>query len=54
MPQESESLPDLPDMIDCGLGLTEALAFWSRMMNQPQVPAREWWEKLRSLRPLPQ
>lgn len=44
-------LPDLPEMIDSGLSLTEALAFWSRMMAKPGMQPQEWWDRLKSLRP---
>jgi hypothetical protein len=40
-------LPDLPDIQAAGMGLTEALAWWSRMKNTPGHPAAYWWQKLR-------
>jgi hypothetical protein len=41
-------LPDLPDMVNAGMGLTEALAFWNYMMNTPGHPAEYWWARLTS------
>jgi hypothetical protein len=43
----SDRLPDLPDMLAMGMGLTDALAFWSEMMNSPKKPANHWWEQIR-------
>ena len=40
-------LPDLPDMMAMGMGLTEALAFWNEMMNSPQKPTSFWWDQIR-------
>jgi hypothetical protein len=40
--------PDLPDIMDAGFGLTEALAWWNEMMRDPQRPTAYWWEKLKS------
>jgi hypothetical protein len=42
-----ENLPDLPDMMAAGMGLTEALAFWSRMMNSHEHDSADWWHKMR-------
>lgn len=39
-------LPDLPDIMDAGLGLTEALAWWSFMMNQRDRTPLRWWCEL--------
>jgi hypothetical protein len=39
------NLPDLPDMMAVGMGLTEALAFWSRMMNSPERDNTDWWQE---------
>ena len=39
-------LPDLPDMREAGIGLTEALAFWSRMTNDPSRTPAYWWNAL--------
>lgn len=44
---EPERLPDLPDMMALGMGLTEALAFWSEMKNSPQRPVSYWWDQIR-------
>ena len=35
-------LPDLPDMQRASLGITEALAYWSEMMNSPDS-----WSEMR-------
>jgi hypothetical protein len=40
-------LPDLPDIQAAGMGLTEALAWWSNMKNKPGHPAAYWWQRLR-------
>jgi len=29
-----------------GMGLTEALAYWNAMMQQPDVPPQHWWDDL--------
>lgn len=42
-----EKLPDLPDMMAAGMGLTEALAFWNLMMNSPYRGSTDWWHKMR-------
>lgn len=39
-------LPDLPDMQRAGLGITEALAYWSDMMNSPDRDLTDWWADL--------
>lgn len=41
--------PDLPDIMAAGLGLTEALAWWSHMMNTPGRSPDFWWQELRIL-----
>lgn len=41
------NLPDLPDMMAAGMGLTQALAFWSRMMNSPAREQTDWWAEIR-------
>lgn len=40
--------PNLPDIMDAGFGLTDALAWWAAMMREPQRPAAYWWKKLKS------
>jgi hypothetical protein len=45
-----ERLPDLPDIMAAGLGLSDALAWWSAMMNTPGRPCSEWWAELREER----
>jgi hypothetical protein len=40
-------LPDLPDMMAMGMGLTEALAFWNEMMNSRQKSVSYWWDQIR-------
>ena len=40
-------LPDLPDMMHSGIGLTEALAFWNQMMNSSNRTPEYWWAQLR-------
>lgn len=42
------NIPDLPDMLEAGMGLTQALAFWSRMMNAPDRGERDWWREMRA------
>ena len=42
-----ERLPDLPDIMAAGYGLTDALAWWSRMMNTPGHSASYWWQVLK-------
>jgi hypothetical protein len=42
-----DKLPDLPDMMGAGMGLTEALAFWNLMMNSPDRDIADWWQKMR-------
>jgi hypothetical protein len=44
--QTMDSFPDLPDMMAAGMGLTEALAFWSRMMNSADRDS-VGWKKMR-------
>lgn len=44
---KQKRLPDLPDMIAVGIGLSEALAFWNRMMNSPQREKTDWWAEMR-------
>jgi hypothetical protein len=34
-------LPDLPEIIKAGFGLTDALAIWSRFQNQPELTPQE-------------
>jgi hypothetical protein len=41
-------LPDLPDMMKAGMGLTEALAFWNKMMNTHKHTPEFWWDLLSS------
>jgi hypothetical protein len=43
---QKQRLPDLPDMMKVGMGLTEALAFWNQMMNAPDRDQRDWWEEI--------
>lgn len=42
-----ERFPDLPDMINLGMGVAEALAFWNEMMNSPIRDADHWWRELK-------
>jgi hypothetical protein len=42
-----DGLPDLPDMMAAGMGLTEALAFWNLMMNSPYRDSADWWHNMR-------
>jgi hypothetical protein len=42
-----ERLPDVPDIIAAGFELTDALKWWSVMMNTPGHPPIFWWELLR-------
>ena len=42
-------LPDLDDMLKAGMTLSEALAFWNRMMGRQDIPAKEWWKQLRGM-----
>jgi hypothetical protein len=51
MPTSNERLPDLPDMQAAGMGLTEALAFWGKMVNTPGHPPSYWWDAVRAYRP---
>ncbi len=46
--ENQKPLPDLPDMMKAGMGLTEALAFWNKMMNAPGNSSENWWELLTS------
>ena len=46
----AKKLPDLPDMTAAGMGLTEALAFWNKMMNAPEYPTHHWWNILEERR----
>ena len=45
--EEHSRLPDLPDMMEAGMSLTEALAFWSRMMNSSTRNPEFWWMELK-------
>jgi hypothetical protein len=45
-----DELPDLPDIREAGLGVTAALAWWSKMVNTPHLPPSYWWDQLRLLR----
>jgi len=42
-----DRLPDLPDMLAMGMGITQALAFWNEMMNSPLKPISYWWDQIR-------
>jgi hypothetical protein len=44
---QNRPLPELPNMLAMGMGITEALAFWNEMMNSPQMPASYWWDQIR-------
>jgi hypothetical protein len=37
-------LPDLPEIMEAGFGLTEALAIWSKFQNTPGTTYRECLE----------
>jgi hypothetical protein len=45
-----ERLPDLPDRMAAGMGLMEALAFGSRMVNTPGHPPTFWWDAVKAYR----
>jgi hypothetical protein len=34
-------LPDLPEMMEAGFGLTDALAIWSKLQNAPRLSGTE-------------
>lgn len=38
--------PDLTDIMAAGYGLTDALAWWNKMMNAPGHDAEFWWLQL--------
>jgi hypothetical protein len=44
--KKDEKLPDLPDIMAAGYGLSEALAWWSAMMNARDRTPQLWWDKL--------
>jgi hypothetical protein len=34
-------------MVAAGMSLTDALAFWNKMMNSPNREAIDWWHEMR-------
>ncbi len=45
--QPTEKKPTLAQICDAGMGITEALAFWNELANQPDLTAVQWWAELR-------
>jgi hypothetical protein len=43
---DMDELPRLRDIMRAGFGLTDALAWWSMMMNTPGHDAAYWWKRL--------
>lgn len=42
----SDPLPDLDDIMGEGVGLTDALAFWSSLANTPVDQRADWRQEL--------
>lgn len=42
----AEPLPDLDDIMGEGMGLTDALAFWSELANTPADQRADWRQEL--------
>lgn len=40
--RRADEYPDLPEIMDYGIGLTQALAFWSEMMNTSSLSPSDW------------
>jgi hypothetical protein len=43
-------LPDLPDLMAAGMGLSEALEAWRIMMNSGDIAPERWWRELEEYR----
>lgn len=53
MSSPTDDYPRLCEIREAGVGLTDALAFWSRMVNSPTVPASVLRQELDSIRGSP-
>ena len=45
-----DGYPDLPEMVEAGMTLTEALALWGRMMRDPDRTSERYWAIVRTWR----